>query len=718
MITKPFGSNRWICWAAWLLFVPSLGMPVALGGANDAPADRSPRHAVIPDDTPLDAVSWTGGFWRDRMRGLREIYLPGVLDGSFLTLENGSTFRNLLRAAGLEPGGAIGRSWSDGDCYLVLDTVARLYAYQPDDELKAKLDEWVSIIARIQREDGLVDTWTVLKGFDATLGQPWRRVAGKSIQGPFQGALHYNMGSLHEAATSYQKATGDSRFLEIADRALNQYMRNGSIAGPMQWVVAPFYTRTGDERMLQALQQVYSRGSPFGPPLREATEIFGHNTQTAHHLLGATALCGFTGEKALREALLRLAANQLTRKTYITGAVAPVFHGQRPEQTVNGRTYPTMRIDEAVGAAYALPNDSAYCESCGQALYMEWYYRMFGLTGDALYMDAVEKALHNAVPGCVDLDRPNFFYCNPQEQLPGSKRSQIDGTENTWESAYTWKRQYTKKAACCPPKVMRALAISVEIAYSVNRDGLWVNLYGDNTARLALPEGGTLECRQTSDYPWNGAVRLVLTKVEGPKPFGIHLRIPGWVTQPVRIAVNGQVIEHPVRSGTYHRIERAWKSGDTVELDLPMPVRFMAAHPSVADARGKVAVVRGPVVYCLEGEDVPEGVSLEQVRMPSGAELSPVVSTDLGGLTRLTGSLVSRASDLAASDHPMLDPEQTELYREVRLANDPEPLAQGDRSVTVSLIPYYARLNRTSDTFRIWLPLDGPVRDSTLTEGN
>jgi DUF1680 family protein len=330
---------------------------------------------------------------------------------------------------------------------------------------------------------------------------------------------------------------------------------------------------------------------------------------------------------------------------------------------------------------------------------------MFRLTGDAVYMDAAERALYNTIPGCVDLGRPNFFYCNPQEQLPRSKRSQTDGTEEPWESAYTWKRQFTKKAACCPPKVMRALAMSAEVAYNVNADGLWVNLYGDNTARLALPGGGTLECHQTSAYPWDGKVRLVLKQVKSPKPFGLFLRIPGWVTNPVRITVNGNVNEQKPMSGTYHRIQRHWQSGDVVELELPMPVRFMAAHPNLVDTRGKVAVTRGPIVYCLEGDDVLEGVTLEHVRIPGGTDLKPVVTKELGGVTKLTGSLVY--SKTAATSPTSVNAAQTEtaLYHEARFTKDRKTLAPDDRLVTVSLIPYYARLNRKSDYFRIWLPV-------------
>ena len=689
----------------WLLLVSLCGFPAAGEAAADRPAAASHAYARLPDDLPLDAVKWTGGYWQDRIRRLRSIYLPGVLDGSFMTLENGSTFQNLLRAAGKEKGGALGRSWGDGDCYLVLDSVARLYAYQPDDDLKVRLDYWIPIIARVQREDGVVDSWTVLGRFDETLGKPWQRLSGKEVAGGFQGALHYNMGSLHVAATTCFRATGDTRLLAVADRAVLNYMKSGAVVGPMQWVVSPLYARTGNESCLSALHRVYAKGSPFGPPLREALEIFGHNTQTAHHLLGATALCGLTGEPALLEALKRLASNQLTKKTYITGALAPVFHGERPEQAVNGKTYGTEKIHEAVGAAYELPFDSAYCESCGQCLYMEWYYRMFRLTGEAVYMDAAERALYNTIPGCVDLDRPNFFYCNPQEQALGSKRSRTDGTENTWESAYTWRRQYTKKAACCPPKVMRALALSAEVAYNVSREGLWVNLYGDNTVRVGLPGGGRLECRQVSGYPWEGKVRLEFQRVETHTPFGLFLRVPGWVSTPGRIAVNGQALAERPASGSYCRIQRLWKSGDVVEMELPMPVRRMAAHPNVADARGKVAVMRGPLVYCLEGDDVPEGVALERVCLPPAAELKPAFTSELGGVVKLTGALVDRAAAAPSAERLVGDPADAALYREARVATAGQALAAGDRSVTVSLIPYYARLNRKSDFFRIWLPV-------------
>jgi len=681
-----------------LLFVPLLS--VSLSRADGASPVR------LPDNLPLDAVKWTGGFWQERMQRLRAIHLPGVLDGSFMSVENGSTFLNLLRAAKREPGGVQGSTWSDGDCYLVLDTVARLQAYQPDAYLKSKLDTWLSLIAQIQLEDGLVDSWTVLGEFDATYGKPWRWQIKKDTGDGFHGALHYNTGSLYAFASSLQRATGDGRGLAIADRAVRGFLRrSNAVGGPMQWAVPDLYSRTGDASLLESLRRASSQGSILGPPVRHAVEIFGHNTQAAHTLLRETALCGLTGDAQLRDALRSLAANQLAKKTFITGAVAPVHRGRRPEQVVGGKTYPGADDNEAVGPAYELPSDTAYCESCGQCLFTEWYYRLYRLTGEAVYMDAVERSLYNAVPGCVDLEHANFFYCNPQEQLPDSQRSRTNGPESKWEAHYTWRRQFTKKAACCPPKVMRALAMSVEMAYSVNDEGLWVNLYGDNEIRVALPAGGSLECRQTSAYPWEGKVRFELHKVESTRPFRIFLRVPGWVTGPVRITVNGQAVAGSPSGSVYHALERSWQTGDVVELELPMPVRFMAAHPAIADARGKVAVMRGPMVYCLEGDDVPPDIAVAQIRVPAGGELTPVFTKDMGGVIKLTGTLVSTTSGPAAGDKLLDHEAETALYRDARFAEGPQVLSPSDRRVSVSMIPYYARLNRKSDYFRIWLPV-------------
>jgi len=677
-----------------ILLICQVSVCLGIDTTDPNQSSKPPSYARIPDEIPLNAVKWTGGFWQDRMRRLRYIYIPGTLDGSFLDLTNGHTFRNFLKVAGLEQGGVTGQVWGDGDCYFTLDVVARLYAYRADEYLKAKMDYWIPIIAQCQREDGLIDTWGSLGGND-------RRK---------KGCLFYNIGHLFFAALSHQRATGNDTFMTISDKALTYYLEShGSIFDNIPWAYSLRYARTGQKSFLKALQGNYVKNSSLlGPPLRNAVEIFGHGTHTAHYLLGATSLYGCTGEPILLEALQRLADNLLSKKIFITGAIAPVMRGRRPEQTIDGKTYSSVEIREAIGEEYDLVNDTAYNESCASCLHMEWLYRMFRLTGEARYMDAVERALYNAVPGCVDLDQAHFFYCNPQEQLPTSKRCQ-----STYQAIpgvnphYTWRRVHTLRCSCCPPKVMRAIALSAEMAYNVNSEGLWMNLYGDNTVSVGLPGGGTLECRQTSKYPWDGKVQLVLSRVESEKPFSIFLRIPGWVDGSVRITLNGDITEVRNTSGTYYRFHRQWKSGDTMEMELPMTVRFMAAHPNVVDDWGKVAVMRGPVVYCLEGCDIPEGMTLETIYVPSNVELKPVFTEDLGGVIKLTGELVHSTTPTISVNKLVDDATETTLYREVRFAEGDKKPTGKDRYVTVSMIPYYTRLNRESDYFRIWLPLCG-----------
>ncbi len=285
------------------------------------------------------------------------------------------------------------------------------------------------------------------------------------------------------SAVSYYKVTGDTTFLAIAQKFYHYIRQNRGVNHHVAYAGAQLYGYSGDERYVETLRKDYEPGkaSAFGPPIREAKEIFGHNTVTFHELNTAAYAYRHTGDTSLLHALQRLTKNLFASKIFITGAVAPVLHGGRPEQTVNGLTYPAKEFSEGVGPAFELPLEESYCESCGQCLYMEFYYHMFRLTGDATYMDAAEKSMYNTVPGCVDLDRPNFYYCNPQEQLPGSARCVTSPPGSTQECQYNWKRLYSKSCACCPPKVLRALAMSAEMAYNLNDEGLWVNLYGSNT---------------------------------------------------------------------------------------------------------------------------------------------------------------------------------------------------------------------------------------------
>jgi hypothetical protein len=696
-----------------------------LSGCKETVSERYKTEvqlfAKLPYDTHLDAVKWTEGFWQDRMQRLRDNYIPGVIDGSFMTTENGSTFRNFLRAAGKEPGQAVAREWSDGDCYYVLDAVARSYAYHPDEYLKSKLDYWIPIIGSIQQEDGVVDTWMTLGDFEPVEGDPWRKKLSresKERRPKFSGWINYNTAHMYFAAASHKKATGDDSFMKIADKLLNYFIDNGEKqlstsdinnyyeGAQVPWAYGMKYAHTIEERFLTELQRIYNVDeSIFGPPLRDAQEIFGHNTYTAHYLTGGTNLYNLTGEAALLDALKRLAGNLISKKTYLTGAVAPVQHVARPELKVNGKTYKSTALVEGIGQEYDLPNETSYCETCGQCLYMEWFYQMFRLTGEGTYMDAAERMLYNATLGCVDIDKPNFFYCNPQEQLSGSTRYTDNGPFASQNANYSWKRQYTKKCACCPPKVLRALALTPEMAYNVSNEGLWVNLYGGNTFNTELPWGGSLKCEQKTNYPWDGKMSLKIEDLKSKKNFTVFLRIPGWVNSPVSIKVNGRIVEQATKSGTYHELNRNWGKGDLIEMELPMPVRYMVADPRLKDNMGKVAIMRGPVVYCIEDEDMPEGMDIESLNITGDYQFEPVYTEELGGLTKLTGSLVISKEEKQMSDVAKEFNPDWGLYQEVRLPEKVK-ITEGEQIVQVKMIPYYARLNRDGKCFRVWHPLN------------
>lgn len=674
-------------------------------------------YMKLPYDTPLDAVKWTNGYWHDYMVRLRNIYIPGTLDGSFLDLKNGSTFRNFYRAAGMEEGGALGRTWSDGDCCFILDAVARLYAYQPDDYLKSKLDYWIDIIGKTQREDGLFDTWSILKRFDDKSGEFWGKFHRFGPGSTFQGMTNYNLAHLCVAATTHYKVTGDSSFLKIAYRASDYQLREGEkralregrdygVTGHTSFAFGKRYMLTGDNRFLKPIVNGYSQpGSVFGPPLREAQEIYGHNTATSEYLSGAVMLYKYTGDTTVIVALQRLADNLLDGKVFITGAIGPIQHGERPEITINGKTYPSSGLGEAVGKSFDLPNDISYCESCGQNLYVERLFELFRLTGEQRYMDAVERLLYNAAPGCVDIARPNYFYCNPQEQGPDSRRRGECEPDLNQDGNYSWKRAYTKKCACCPPKVLRGLAMVNEIAYSVNDEGLWVNLYGSNTFTAELPAGGSVIVSQESDYPWDGKVKITMDEVKSIKSFSVLLRIPGWLTTPVSISVNGEVMEKGVAADSYYKADRKWKSGDIIEMDFPMPVRYMAADPRIKDDVGKIAVMRGPVVYCLEDEDIPKGAGFTTLCMSGETELKPKRVMELGGVVKLYGTfcqgdkkslLTEPVKEFSDSDGP---------YKEISWEEIKQISTEGN-PVEISLIPYYARLNREGRYFRVWIPVN------------
>ncbi len=646
---------------------------------------RSPHARLYAVD--VEGVRWTEGFWADKFALCRESILPSMrraLDDP----TNGAVFRNFWVAAGLEEGTHLGTNWSDGDCYKWMEAVAHVYGVTRDPALDRTLDELIQVIAQAQDEDGYVCTQTQL--------DPAKERWGAR-------ALHelYNMGHLMTAACVHHRVTGKTSFLDVAVK-LADYLY--AVYAPRPPELAAFgwnpanimglvdlYRQTGEPRYLElAGVFVTMRGTkrwprtPFGAPLfddphpgdqnqnhvplREETEAVGHAVTATYLYCGAADVYAETGERALWDALDRIWQDVVGRKMYLTGGVGPLHHG------VSRRGDP---VHEAFDLAYHLHNASAYNETCANIGTVMWNWRMLGISGEARFADVMEEGIYNIGLSGVSLDGRHFCYTNPLRWY---------GRDHDRLSHDTASRWFTHNCYCCPPQVARTIARMQDWAYSLSDEGLWVHLYGGSRLETMLADGSPLALFQESRYPWHGEVRIAIQKAPGT-PFALMLRIPRWA-KGASLTVNSAAAEASVQPGTYTAVQRRWSPGDEVLLSLPMHVRLMKAHPKVEEARNQVAVMRGPVVYCLESIDLPDGVSALEVHLPRDAQLIPRYDDDLlGGVVVLEGSAYRVYEDAPTGA----------LYSEVG----------GEKStrVPIRLIPYYAWNNRGETEMTVWMPL-------------
>jgi DUF1680 family protein len=375
----------------------------------------------------------------------------------------------------------------------------------------------------------------------------------------------------------------------------------------------------------------------------------GHAVRALYLNAGAADLYAETGEESLRAALERLWHNMTARQMYVSGAVGPRHAG------------------ESFGNDYELPNERAYAETCAAIGSVMWNWRMLALDGQARYADVLERALYNGFLAGLSLDGQAYFYENPLA---------ADGTH---------RRQPWFDCACCPPNVARLLASLPGYFYSLSDEGVWVHLYAQGTADL--PQPGGIRLTQRTRYPWEGEVTI---QVEGEGHFSLFLRIPAWCERGASLQINGQPWPDPLVPGTYAHVHRAWQYGDTVTLDLPLPIRLAACHPYVAENVGRVALMRGPLLYCLEGADNP-GFDLRDVRLPAAASFaSEFLPALLGGVVALRGP---------AQIIPLEEAWHDRLYRTATSATENPP----GRSVDLTAIPYHAWANREPGPMRVWL---------------
>jgi hypothetical protein len=630
---------------------------------------------------------WTDGFWARKFRLCRDAIVPGVKE-ALEDARNAAVLANFRVAAGLEEGKHRGADWGDGDCYKFLEAAAHLYAATGDEQLDRLMDQWIEVIAKAQQGDGYISTNIQLT--------PKKRFAR-----PHHHEL-YNMGHLMTAACIHHRATGKDSFLKVArkvgDLLYRTFQPRPAALAHFGWNpsnimgLAELYRTTGQKRYLElAGVFVDMRGSmPGGTdltqdrvPLRQETMGVGHCVCATYLYCGAADVAAETGEEALRAALERIWRDVTGKRMYLTGAVGSFWRGRSPRGD---------DVHEAFGADYELPGRTAYNETCANIGNAMWNWRMLTLTGEAKYADVMETVLYNSALSAVGADGRGFFYCNPLAW---------DASEAGPSKHHTARRWRIHDCYCCPPQVARTLAKLHGWAYSVSDAGLWVNLYGGSTLRTKLADGSPVELVQETDYPWDGRVRIVLHRLQ-TREFAVMLRIPGWASG-AAVQVNGERLAAAPSPATYLPVRRRWQAGDRLELELPMRVRLMEAHPKAAELRGKVAVTRGPVVYCLESPDLPEGVGVDEVLIPADIKLAAAFRKDLlGGIVVLSGEAF-RGGRRAAAATPGEQAGWTGvLYRELKAAPARPPAG---RTVHVTLIPYHAWANRGVSRMAVWLPL-------------
>ena len=677
MRTEAMTMNRLDLKLLGLWFLALIAVPAT---AVELTATRQSPHAKV-QAVELDEVRWTEGFWADRFATCRDHSVPAMWK-----LMKGTEYKPFLQhfliAAGEAEGDYHGAAWNDGDFYKWIEAASAVWSQTHDPKLQAALEMSVRAVAKAQRPDGYLHTPVLI-----------RQRHGDASAQPFQDRQQfemYNMGHLLTAACVYYRATGQDDLLKVAEKAAEFLegafrdptpdLAKNSVCPSHYMGIIELYRTTRNPRYLDlarrflTMRNLVTEGSDDNQdrvPFVDQREAVGHAVRANYLYAGAADLFAETGDNELWNALNAIWENVVGQKMYVTGACGALFDGASPDGAINQSTI--SRVHQAYGRNYQLPNITAHNETCAAIGNVLWNWRMFLVTGEARYVDIMERALYNGVLSGVSLTGTEYFYVNPLRQVEPLP------TELRWSRT----RVPFIVSFCCPPNVVRTIAEVGGYAYGKTPDAIWVNLYGSNTLSTTYP-GGRLQLQQTTAYPWEGGIQFVIREVPAGE-FAMRLRVPGWAPS-ATVFLNGDVLSKP-DSGTYCEIRRLWKVGDVVKLHLEMPVQLMEAHPLVEETRQQVALQRGPVVYCLESPDLPPGVRLHDVVVPSASELVPVYRADLlHGVTAIDANVLAR----------MTDDWSGQLYR---------PRREDAREVHVRFIPYYAWSNRGPSEMSVWLPV-------------
>lgn len=664
--------------------------------------DTGKSKFAVVSSTPVSAVKWTDGFWGERF---------GVFSGTSVQSmwetwksDKGYGWNNFLIAAGEKKGKRHGPPFHDGDMYKWLEALTAVYAVNKDPEVGKIMDRFIELIQKSQRADGYLHTPVIIAEMNkqttakeeakenATIGTK----VGTGKDGAFGNRLNfetYNLGHLITAGIMHKRATGKTTLFNCAvkaadflydfyKRASDELARN-AICPSHYMAIAEMYRETGNPKYLELSEKLIDiRGKVENGtddnqdrvPFRQQYKAMGHSVRANYLYAGVADLYLESGEEQLKKNLDSIWEDIVTRKMYITGACGALYDGTSPDGT-DYTPDNIQKVHQSYGRPYQLPHSTAHNETCANIGNLFFNWRMFTATGEAKYTDIVENCLYNSILSGISLDGKKYFYTNPlriSKDLPYTLR---------------WPKERTEYISCfcCPPNTLRTLCEAQDYAYSIEKGGVYVNLYGGNTLNTNIEGIGEITLTQKTDYPWDGAVNISVDKLKGKKQFEIKLRVPDWCTEGAKITVNGEEQNIEAKAGTYATVNRTWKKGDVVSINMPMRTRIVEANPLVEESRGQVAVQRGPIVYCLESNDLG-GLSIDDIAIPLDAKFTPVDMTiDGSRIKALEGEVINRSEASWKG----------QLYREATTKK---------QMVKVRLIPYYAWGNRGKSEMTVWMP--------------
>jgi DUF1680 family protein len=640
---------------------------------------NSPFAKVRP--IALTDTRWTRGFWADRFNTCVNSMVPAM--GKLMTdTERPRFVGNFEVACGMVDGRHRGPRWDDGDFYKWLESAAAVLGHTKDAKLDAQLDGLIELIGKTQAPDGYIHT-------DIQI----RQRAGEAVpryDNPMDFEM-YNMGHLITAACVHQRATGKSNLMKLALKAADfldetfknprpEQARHGICPAHLMALVE-LYRMTGTKKYLGlavrllSMRDMVKDGDDDNQdriPFRQQTTAHGHGVRSTYLYAGATDIYAETGDESLKRPLDLIWQDLVQHKLYITGGCGALYDGASPDGAINQTGI--RRVHQSFGRDYQLPQSTSHNETCAAIGNLLWNWRMFLVTGESRFIDIIESTLYNSVLAGISLDGTAFFYTNTLRQL------------NPMPVELRWPRSRTKFMSCwcCPPNVVRTIAEVGGYAYAVASDKVYVLLYGGSELTTKLDDGTKIKLKQETEYPWDGKVRL---NVDAPnKSLSIMLRIPEWA-HGASVSVKGKPQASPT-PGNFCEINRTWNSGDTIELNLPMPARLIEANPYVEEARNHIAVMRGPIVYCLESVDLPSDLRVLDVQIPSAAKFEPCRDPKIldGAVTLRGKARATPSGDWAGK-----------LYRDF----SPAP----SRDVQITLVPYFAWDNRGTSEMSVWLPL-------------